>query len=124
MKKELEIVAWIENDVDPEIGFIGLIAHEREIEGSYAVVRKSDHEALLAERDSAIAAQEQLERYKAEVTRLEHVVSAAQKDAARFDALQNMPTEEAQAFFWNFKSRTQRAAAIDAVIEAQEVKLN
>lgn len=35
------------------------------------------------------------------------------KDAARFRFLQDLPTVEAQAFFWNYGSRTERAKAID-----------
>lgn len=38
------------------------------------------------------------------------------KDAARFDYLQNAPVVEAQAFFWNYASRKQRAEAIDEAI--------
>lgn len=35
------------------------------------------------------------------------------KDAERFQKLQNMDPKEAQAFFWHFQSRKQRAKAID-----------
>lgn len=34
------------------------------------------------------------------------------RDARAFDILQNMTPEWAQAFFWNFKSRTERRDAI------------
>lgn len=61
MSERLVTVAWIENDVDPEVGFIGVIAHDREIEGSYAVVRRSCAESLLAERDAEI---ERLQSYR------------------------------------------------------------
>jgi len=40
----------------------------------------------------------------------------AEKDAQRFQYLQNLPKADAQAFFWNFDSRKQRAAAIDAAL--------
>lgn len=40
------------------------------------------------------------------------------KDAARFRALQDMPPAQAQAFFWNYASRKQRAAAIDTAMGA------
>jgi hypothetical protein len=35
------------------------------------------------------------------------------RDAARFQFLQNLPAVEAQVFFWNYTSRKQRAEAID-----------
>lgn len=41
------------------------------------------------------------------------VPSSEAKDAERFRKLQNMPVVDAQALFWNIKSRKQRAAAID-----------
>jgi hypothetical protein len=44
-------------------------------------------------------------------------VSEDEKDAVRFRALQNMPAEQAQAFFWNYSSRKQRAKAIDKYIK-------
>lgn len=47
---------------------------------------------------------------------LQAKLAAAEKDAERFEALQNMPIEQAQAFFWNFSSRTERAKAIDSAI--------
>lgn len=44
------------------------------------------------------------------------------KDADRFRFLQNIPAEQAQAFFWNYQSRYQRAKAIDAaMLAAQEL---
>jgi len=39
------------------------------------------------------------------------------KNAARFAYLQSISPVEAQAFFWNYSSRKQRAAAIDAAIK-------
>lgn len=47
---------------------------------------------------------------------LQAKLSTVEKDAERFEALQNMPIEQAQAFFWNFSSRTERAKAIDDAI--------
>ena len=35
------------------------------------------------------------------------------RDAERFRFLQNLPVVQAQAYFWNYSSRKQRAAAID-----------
>lgn len=35
------------------------------------------------------------------------------RDAERFRFLQNLPVAEAQAFFWHYESRKQRAKAID-----------
>lgn len=43
--------------------------------------------------------------------------AALQSDARRFQALQNMDRVKAQAFFWQYESRKQRAAAIDAMGE-------
>lgn len=43
------------------------------------------------------------------------------KDAARFRFLQNLPVVTAQAYFWNFSSRKQRAEAIDEDMLAAEV---
>lgn len=40
------------------------------------------------------------------------------KDALRFRYLQNLPVVEAQAFFWNYGSRTERAKAIDKAMHA------
>lgn len=40
------------------------------------------------------------------------------KDALRFRFLQNLPVVEAQAFFWNYGSRTERAKAIDKAMHA------
>lgn len=39
---------------------------------------------------------------------------ALQKDAERFNYLQNIPIVEAQAFFWRYLSTKRRARAIDA----------
>ena len=102
MSEKLVTVAWIKNDVDPEVGFIGVIAHDREIEGAYAVVRRSCAESLLAKRDATIAQQaEEIERLKTEVsvqsywgprwdqaqqqiTQQAGQLAAAQKDARRY----------------------------------------
>jgi hypothetical protein len=40
------------------------------------------------------------------------------QDAARFQYLQNCPPIEAQAYFWNYGSRTERRKAIDAALAA------
>ena len=40
-------------------------------------------------------------------------LKAAEADAGRFQYLQNLPAKEAQAFFWNWSSRKDRAKAID-----------
>lgn len=45
-------------------------------------------------------------------------VAALRKDAARFRFLQNLPVVQAQAFFWNYGSRTERAKAIDKAMHA------
>ena len=42
--------------------------------------------------------------------------AAQERDAARFQYLQNIPVLYAQAFFWNHSSRKQRAATIDAAM--------
>ena len=44
---------------------------------------------------------------------LEKAVVSNAKDAARFRYLQNLPRAQAQAYFWNYESRRQRAEAID-----------
>lgn len=44
------------------------------------------------------------------------------KDAERFRALQDMHKMMAQAFFWNYDSRKQRAAAIDAYIAKEHAR--
>ena len=43
-------------------------------------------------------------------------IKELEKDAARFQYLQNIPVKDAQAFFWNYASRKQRAAAIDSAM--------
>jgi hypothetical protein len=53
---------------------------------------------------------EEIATLRAEIARLE-------KDAARFNWCQNNP-KLAQAMFWNYQSRKQRAEAIDAAITA------
>jgi len=89
------------------------------------------------ERDHMNAAQEEIERLRGELaeaketitkfgrwqhelmTRAEQAESRAaanEKDAQRFNHLQNLPIVEAQAFFWTYASRKQRAAAIDAAM--------
>jgi len=40
-------------------------------------------------------------------------LTAMRMDAARFRFLQNLPIVKAQAYFWNWSSRKQRAQAID-----------
>lgn len=50
------------------------------------------------------------------IRELEEKLANAQKNADRFNYLQNIDPKDAQAFFWNFNSRRQRAAAIDASI--------
>lgn len=39
-----------------------------------------------------------------------------ERDAARFRHLQSIDPKRAQAFFWHYESRKQRAKAIDAEI--------
>lgn len=46
-------------------------------------------------------------------------VAAYKADAERFKYLQNLPVKDAQAFFWNYTSRKQRAAAIDKARSAK-----
>jgi hypothetical protein len=46
-------------------------------------------------------------------TQLEQLLEKQVKDAERFQYLQNCDPVEAQAFFWNYSSRTERAKAID-----------
>ena len=52
----------------------------------------------------------------------ERRAAESEKDARRFQGLQNMPVKDAQAFFWNYSSRKQRAAAIDAAIASEAGK--
>ena len=42
---------------------------------------------------------------------------ALARDAARYRFLTNLPKVQAQAFFWNWDSRKERAKAIDAAID-------
>lgn len=42
------------------------------------------------------------------------------RDAGRFRHLQDLPFVDAQAFFWNYESRKQRAKAIDAAIAKEK----
>jgi hypothetical protein len=51
---------------------------------------------------------------------LERELAEARRDARRFQHLQNAPVVEAQAYFWNYQSRKQRAAAIDAAISGNQ----
>lgn len=44
-------------------------------------------------------------------------LEAMRKDAARFNHLQNLPVVEAQALFWMYESRKQRAHEIDLAID-------
>jgi len=44
------------------------------------------------------------------------------KDAARFQFLQNINPKDAQAFFWNFTSRHERAQAIDRAMQCRETQ--
>lgn len=44
-------------------------------------------------------------------------VDSVQRDAERFRFLQNLDPVEAQAFFWNWSGRRNRAKAIDRAIE-------
>jgi len=41
-------------------------------------------------------------------------------DAERFRLLQNIDPKDAQAFFWNYNSRTERCKAIDAAIKEKK----
>jgi hypothetical protein len=50
------------------------------------------------------------------------LLQAEGRDAARFQHLQNIPVVEAQAFFWRYSSRRERAKAIDASITAGDAK--
>lgn len=57
----------------------------------------------------------------AENRRLRRELEALRRKAARFDHLQNAPVVEAQAFFWNYSSRSARAKAIDRAINGKEL---
>ena len=84
MREKLVTVAWIKNDVDPEVGFIGVIAHDREIEGAYAVVRRSCAESLLAKRDATIARQaERIERLTVERDEARRTVRMAHEEGTK-----------------------------------------
>lgn len=47
----------------------------------------------------------------------EIIYQTQEQDAKRFQFLQNICKEQAQAFFWNYTSRKQRAKAIDEAID-------
>lgn len=87
------------------------------------------------ERQSRQSAQEQLERYKAEVTRLEHLLSAAKKDANRYRWLSSnskhikwIPSNYNKDVVSGFSAFSTGylgfgfEEAIDAAIAAQEMK--
>lgn len=57
------------------------------------------------------------DKYDKRIAELEAQLAEAQKDAERFKALQDMDPKKAQAFFWNYTSRKQRAKAIDEAME-------
>ena len=44
------------------------------------------------------------------------------KDAHRFQFLQNIDPKDAQAFFWNFTSRRERAKAIDRAMQSKDIQ--
>ena len=52
-----------------------------------------------------------------EIIRLKALCEELRADSERFRFLQNLPIVEAQQFFWNWKSRKQRAVAIDAALK-------
>jgi len=52
------------------------------------------------------------------LTALRSRLKRAEKDVKLFAYLQNCPVVEAQAFFWNYKSRKQRAQAIEMAAKA------
>ena len=73
MTKE-EPVAWIEHSVDPELGWLGLIAHNKPIEGAFPVYaapvppdpRVAELEAALLEQvDLTIQLRDQLNQLRA-----------------------------------------------------------
>lgn len=51
------------------------------------------------------------------LAKIRGVVQELERDAARFRHLQSIDRKEAQAFFWHFESRKQRAKAIDTAME-------
>lgn len=90
---------------------------------------------LSRDRQSRQSAQEQLERYKAEVTRLEHLLSAAKKDANRYRWLSSnskhikwIPSNYNKDVVSGFSAFSTGylgfgfEEAIDAAIAAQEMK--
>ena len=72
---------------------------KEDLRGDY--VNASDYDALLAT-----------------VSALEKEVAGLRKDAERYRFLTNLPKTQAQAFFWTWDSRKQRAEAIDAQLAA------
>ena len=64
----------------------------------------SVHSFAALHREALIASGELVPRGQVEVDKL---------DAERFRKLQDMPITTAQSFFWNYKSRKERAKAID-----------
>jgi hypothetical protein len=52
-----------------------------------------------------------------------NVPRTTERDAERFRYLQNIGKVQAQAYFWNYSSRKQRAQAIDADIAQQSVTI-
>ena len=86
------------------------------------LIERAEEDATTPCRLSIELAREMFDDYSAlqsELSALRAKLAASEKDAKRFNGLQNMPPIEAQAFFWNFQSRKQRAAAIDAAIEKE-----
>lgn len=82
--------------------------------------RAEDVRSLERQRDAAL---EDLAGRKVEIEMLYESAEQPQaqnevlrKDAERFRYLQNLDAKDAQAFFWNYQSRKQRAAAIDAAL--------
>lgn len=81
-------------------------------------------EALMRDRDSlnhlisvqADNLRKERERREAAERRAAQAQEASEeqrRNAERFIALQNMDPKDAQSFFWNYRSRVQRAEAID-----------
>ena len=92
MKQEsgLVAVAWLENDVDPEIGFLGLIAHDRDVEGSFPVVRLSDAEAIIAKLRDALSETEAYHK---------RMVAAKDSEIERLSLYKNLAAEYGLSVF-------------------------
>jgi hypothetical protein len=123
MQSDYVLIQRIEN-LKTWAGYLHKSERDETFNMIIARLRTTDAE-LLAAREEIARLKHDIGRHVTIASEQAETIAALEPNARRYQFLINLPKAQAQAFFWNWDSRKDRAKAIDAAISAatDEVKL-